>query len=1281
MNENYLKELGDQIALAHWAQSNEKTYEEICDRVVNYMCDDPSEEGRNYNRRMKDLLKSKKFIPNSPCWINAGTDMKNLFACYVIDLQDNMSSIMDTAKRMAMIMKEGGGVGVSLTPIRAEGSRVGPEGSKRTASGPVSFLKVFDAVTGAVKAAGVRRGAALANLKTGHPDIIKFIRCKEDQNQINNFNLSVAITDEFMDDVINGSDKIWAEEEDIKYTASDIYDMIVEHMWRNGEPGVQFIDTVNNVDGKYTGRPEFREFNTGIEVSNPCVTGDTLILTDKGYFPIKDLVGKRINIWNGFEWSEVEPRKTGEDQKLLKVTFSNGAEVRCTPYHKFVVQPVGKYFKLLSSVKTEAKDLRLGDRLIKCNWPVIEGSEELDNAYTQGFFSGDGSYYYGRPTISFYGEKIKLISGCAVFSDHKKALKSFNLGKVKRVCCRVNVPFSDKSFVPDSSYNIKSRLEWLAGLCDSDGSLNSREGAITISSVDRNFLNKVNLMLNTMGVMGVVSLMKKATEKYMPDGKGGLKLYNCKDCYRITISGSNIESLKALGFRTRRVKLVNTSVNRNANRFVMVTSISACKEHEDVYCLTEPKNHTMIVNGVISSQCGESFLKPNEACNLGSINLYHFVHPFWKGEDKKADMALRQELKQTVEDAVDFLNLMIDKSETPFEEVNAAVRASRKTGLGVMGLADYLSAKGITYGSPEAVHEAADVFAFITKTAEEYSLRKGYKNACLTIQAPTGTTGLVGEVSTGIEPHFLRCWTRHSLKMGDLLMYPKSLRDYIENFCDDDCGYQDEINQAIMLRENMKNNNFEEFSKLLESENNVAREIRKFWPTAHEVTPKQHLAMLAAIQRHVHNSVSKTINLPHDATVDDVRELITTAWRSGCKGFTCYRDGSRDSQPLKAVEDTNNNIGSVFTDKLGQSLLIQDTGDNLVDSLEHCNIRCDVGNVEFVLKPVAGMEEVKATALDSDKEILEKVKSGEWRVVECDRFDTLVEMAALAKEQEKLEFDVGQANELIKSIRSGKLVLVPGEEYRKTEEILEKVKRFEDDVAKLPPEYFPKNSVKDFAKDMDVPNKNVPCKRPRPETTYGETVKTRIGCGTMYITVNSDDNGICEVFTSLGRNGGCPSQSEATSRLISLALRSGVSVEAVIDQLKGIRCMNTMRKGGVKQTDGTVVLSCPDAIGKIMEKVSKDKKSEGLYIQSMRDATSEERDSVQSHLMDIGKDTGLDFYSIIKNAEIKVDDGDKSIKTRTVLLNGQMVCPECGEELKRDGGCIICRHCGYSKCG
>lgn len=1019
MKEEYLKQLGDQIALTHWAQSNEKSYEEICDRVVNYICDDQSEEGRNYNRRMKELLKSKKFIPNSPCWINAGTDMKNLFACYVIDLQDNMTSIMDAAKRMAMIMKEGGGVGVSLTPIRHEGARVGCEGSNRTASGPVSFLKVFDAVVGAVKSAGVRRGAALANLKTGHPDLIKFIKCKEDQNQINNFNLSVAITDEFMDDVINKSTREWAEDDEAAYTASDIYDMIVEHMWNNGEPGVQFIDTVNNVDGKYTGRPEFRDFNTGIEVSNPCVIGETILMTKEGNFPIRDLVGKEVQVWNGKKWSKTVPFATGENtiyQITITATNLHGdpnndwefdpndvedkeLKLFCTPYHKFILD---------DGNIVQAQDLTGGELLKN---PIIKGS-------------------------------------------------------------------------------------W--------------------------------------------------------------------DYYNVT----DVENTGCIA---------------------------------ETFCLTEPEEHamTLLIDDVpvLTSQCGESFLKPNEACNLASINLYHFVHPFWKGRDENKDMALRQELKQTVEDAIEFLNLMIDKSETPFPEINEAVKKSRKTGLGVMGLADYLSAKGIVYGSPEAVHEAADVFAFISKTAEEYSLRKGYKNACLTIQAPTGTTGLVGEVSTGIEPHFLRCWNRHSLKMGDLLMYPKSLRDYIVSRRDS-CRVDDHNHICwVALEKAMNNNDMDRFSNLVEGkeyyndDHSISDEIKRYWPTAHEVTPKQHLAMLAAIQRHVHNSVSKTINLPHDATVDDVRELITTAWRSGCKGFTCYRDGSRDSQPLKSIDRK-----------------------------------------------------------DSDKkfeEIVKSVENGETAFIPRSEYDELLRRAKILEElNDSVDFDLPTCIEMIKNMRKDKETIVKVDEY---EQIKRKAAAFDKLNANLPPTLMPKEYT--LAKDI-----NVPCKRPRPDTTYGETVKTKIGCGSIYITVNKDENGTCEVFTNLGRAGGCPSQSEATCRLISLALRSGVKVEDVIDQLKGIRCMNTMRQGGIKQSDGSVVLSCPDAIGKAIEKFHKADMEDGLFIGKMRDCTPEENAAIEKYIEKISVPTGINIFDTLK-------------------------CPECGKELARDGGCIICRHCGYSKCG
>lgn len=150
--------------------------------------------------------------------------------------------------------------------------------------------------------------------------------------------------------------------------------------------------------------------------------------------------------------------------------------------------------------------------------------------------------------------------------------------------------------------------------------------------------------------------------------------------------------------------------------------------------------------------------------------------------------------------------------------------------------------------------------------------------------------------------------------------------------------------------------------------------------------------------------------------------------------------------------------------------------------------------------------------------------------------------------------------------------------------------------------------------------------RERPEITKGITQKHKIGCGNLYVTVNYDNNGICEVFTNLGRAGGCPSQSEATSRLVSMGLRSGIDVDVLIEQLRGIRCHSTLRQKGLK------VLSCPDAIGRVLEQVVE-----------------------------------------LRNME----NGDSSSKAQ---VSGAK-CPECASAMEHEGGCVVCRACGYSKCG
>lgn len=326
--------------------------EDLIPRVVSIFSDD-------LKPKAKKVLDNADFLPAGRTLFGAGKKGKRKLSisnCYICDVEDSIESIFETAKQIARISSYGGGSGLALDKLRPKGSLV--NNSAMTSTGAVSFLNIFD-VTGTTIGQNGRRAALMICLRCNHPDIEEFLKIKQNNEKLASMNISIKFTDEFMKAVENNQRyTLYFESEETGriekvINARDFFIEFCKTQYSWGDPGAIFIDRVRSYQ-TLSGYPEYE-----IYTSNPCLAGYTRILTDQGYFPIETLVDQEVNVWNGYQYSKVIPKITGHNQKMIRVSFSNGVSLDCTLYHQFIME---------DGSRKEAKNLIIGDKL--CKWSL-----------------------------------------------------------------------------------------------------------------------------------------------------------------------------------------------------------------------------------------------------------------------------------------------------------------------------------------------------------------------------------------------------------------------------------------------------------------------------------------------------------------------------------------------------------------------------------------------------------------------------------------------------------------------------------------------------------------------------------------------------------------------------------------------------------------------------------------------------------------------------------------------------------------------------------------------
>ncbi len=1256
------------------------------------------------------LMNDLSFMPNSPTLMNAGDELQQLSACFVDSPEDDIDDIHQTAKEAAQVFQSGGGMGYAFWRLRPYGDAVGSTGG--IASGPITFMRTFDQMCETIAQGGARRGAQMGVMRISHPDVIQFIHAKnkdvslahtlrlndpddfthnsfaaaleeareliDDEGKVpkhlrnaveghlSNFNISVGITDDFMEALQAGEEFTFTnprtgeahvatpetEElyemfglgehvqvgEELSMPAEVIWEDIVEGAHENGEPGVIYLERVNKEHSfDVEEQPDHR-----ILATNPCVTGDTLIGTENGLVTAEELyeqgVARDVVVDGRLSEDRVKEAssvyKTGE-KDVCELTTEEGYTLRLTADHRVMTDDGW----------VEAGALDTGDTVHIQNRKGSFGRHgSAEEGRVLGWLVGDGHLKGGeeRAVLNFYDEDAEVSEAFAADvnevvreptgnADYEIGVNEISRSDDYRGAGAVEQRIrstrlyeyaeeaglvEDTLSVPDAVMRGSEEMArgFLRALFTADGCVqgNIEKGvSVRLWSSDADLLGDVQRLLLNFGIASkVYENRKDAGTRELSDGRGGTKEYETKDQHELVVVKDNLERFRdeigfLLDYKTEALDERLDAYDRGpySERFEATVESVAHDGHEAVYDLTEPDTNSFVANGLVVHNCGEQPLEEYEACNLGHINLSTLASL----------------------DAPDW-RVWADRHADEYDSREAAVEAFLEDAIDWEAF-DHRIDYGTRFLENVVTMSDFPVDEIERKVREMRKIGLGIMGlAQLYVQLGIRYGSDTGnEVARQLMTHINHesKWASHELaeKRGvfedcaeSKYADPTRYREWFEHHTGEDA---DEWADGFPIR----NHN------------------------TTTIAPTGTTSMVGNTTggcEPIYN-VAYYKNVSDDVQGDEMLVEFDDYFLRTLEANDVDVDAVKREAQEQMAENAFDGVEGLDTvpDAIGELFVV--TGD--LSGKQHAAVQCACQEgVDSAISKTCNFPN-SASAEDMD-EVYRYIYEHGGKGVTVYRDGTRSKQVLTTRAQNTEFADESEAVETI----------VEG-----IEEVFGGIEGFldnEDVRAALDSELEDLLAAADGERELGT-------KRPRPDVLHGVTQRIDTGYGKLYVNINEDEAGQpFELFANIGNSGGfTASFTEALAKTISTALRSGVDPREIASELQGIRSPK------VAWDKGEQINSIPDAVGTAMRRYLDDEIDRPYPKQQ----NLTELEEAEATAMNDGPEA--DGGATTAAAAVADDTTD-------LLAAGESPeCPDCGSmNLYYSEGCKTCESCGWSEC-